>query len=77
MTKLSRVRRRVVVMASGLCSLAAAFPMLEHESIEWLRVPAAPVVLPCKGAQVVAIRFFVKALMHLKTDEAGETGNGA
>jgi hypothetical protein len=72
MKKLSLARRRVVVMASALCCVAAASPMLERELAGALHVPLAWIVIPGVGLEIVAFGFVATALARLKADEARE-----
>ncbi len=67
-------RRRVVVVASGLGILSAISAGLEHAVREWLRVPAAWIVLPMVFLEGVALVFVVKAMLGLKAEEARQAG---
>jgi len=79
MKKLSLARQRVVVMASGLCCVAAGSPMLERDLAGALHVPMAWIVIPCVALEIVAFGFVATALARLKADEAraaDEKGSG-
>lgn len=72
MKKLSLARRRVVVMAAGLCSLSASSPLLGRDFASVLHVPMAWIVIPTVGLEAVAMGYVLVALSRLKADEARE-----
>ncbi len=65
-------RRRVVLMASGMAILVAAFGTLAPWLAVWMHVSVPSVVLTLMALEIVAFTLVVRSLVHLKQDEARE-----